>query len=51
MAFISAIIGALAEPLVFELPFDLVVMGRTYPPIPPDATVYRLHVSRARAAW
>jgi hypothetical protein len=28
---ISAIIAALAAPLVFELPFDLVVMARTYP--------------------
>ena len=42
MAFTSAVIGALAAPLIFELPFDLVVMGRTYPPIPPDPTLYRL---------
>jgi hypothetical protein len=42
VAFVSAIIGALAAPLIFELPFDLVVMGRTYPPIPPDPTLYRL---------
>lgn len=37
----GAIIGALAAPMVFELPFDLVVMGRTYPPIPPDPAAYR----------
>jgi hypothetical protein len=27
----SAIIGALAAPMIFELPFDLIVMTRTYP--------------------
>lgn len=42
LAFGSAVIGALAAPWVFELPFDLIVMGRTYPPIPPDPTLYRL---------
>jgi hypothetical protein len=31
----------MAGPMVFELPFDLIVMGRTYPPIPPDPTVLR----------
>jgi hypothetical protein len=30
----SAIIGTVAAPLIFELPFDLIVMGRTYPPTP-----------------
>jgi len=38
---VSAIIAALAAPLVFELPFDLVVMARTYPPIPPYPGLYR----------
>ena len=38
---ISAIIAALAAPMVFELPFDLVVMARTYPPIPPYPALYR----------
>lgn len=37
----GAAIGALAAPMVFELPFDLVVMARTYPPIPPDPALYR----------
>jgi hypothetical protein len=30
----SAIIGAIAAPMIFELPFDLIVMGQTYPPNP-----------------
>jgi hypothetical protein len=37
----GAAIGALAAPLIFELPFDLIVMTRTYPPIPPDPAFYR----------
>jgi hypothetical protein len=41
-ALTSAAIGALAAPWIFELPFDLIVMGRTYPPVPPDPTLYRL---------
>ena len=36
----SAAIGALAAPWIFELPFDLIVMTRTYP-IPPDPALYR----------
>jgi hypothetical protein len=35
------VIGALAAPMVFEFPFDLIVMTRTYPPIPPDPALYR----------
>jgi Protein of unknown function (DUF3089) len=34
-------IGAIAAPMIFELPFDLIVMARTYPPIPPDPAAYR----------
>jgi len=30
----SAIVGTIAAPLIFELPFDLIVMWRTYPPAP-----------------
>jgi len=30
----SAIVGTIAAPMIFELPFDLIVMGRTYPPAP-----------------
>ena len=37
----SAVIGALAAPMIFELPFDLIVMTRTYP-IPPDPALYRV---------
>jgi hypothetical protein len=38
----SAAIGAAAAPMIFEFPFDLIVMARTYPPIPPDPALYRL---------
>ncbi len=38
---VSAAIGAMAAPMIFELPFDLIVMARTYPPIPPDPALYR----------
>jgi len=31
----SAIVGTIAAPMIFELPFDLLVMWRTYPPTPP----------------
>jgi hypothetical protein len=37
----SAAAGALAAPMIFELPFDLIVMARTFLPIPPDPAVYR----------
>lgn len=37
----SAVIGAAAAPMLFELPFDLIVMTRTYPAIPHDAALYR----------
>lgn len=37
----SGAIAAMAAPMIFELPFDLVVMARTYPPIPPDPAGYR----------
>jgi hypothetical protein len=38
----SAVIGAAAAPMIFEFPFDLIVMARTYPAIPPDPALYRL---------
>lgn len=38
----SAVIAAIAAPMIFEFPFDLIVMTRTYPPIPPDPTLYRV---------
>ena len=36
----SAVIGALAAPWIFELPFDLIIVTRTYP-VPPDPAWYR----------
>jgi hypothetical protein len=36
----SAIVGTIAAPLIFELPFDIIVMWRTFPPSPP--TLYTL---------
>jgi hypothetical protein len=38
----SAFVGTAAAPMIFELPFDLIVMGRTYPPVPPAPTLFRL---------
>lgn len=38
----SALIGALAAPMIFEFPFDLIVMTRTYPAVPPDPALYRV---------
>jgi hypothetical protein len=38
---VSALVGAAAGPMIFELPFDLIVMSRTYPAIPPHPAVYR----------
>src|ERR1700733_856615 len=37
----SAVIGAIAAPMIFELPFDLIVMTRTYPSILPHPALYR----------
>ena len=37
----SAAIAAMAAPMIFEFPFDLIVMARTYPAIPPDPAMYR----------
>jgi hypothetical protein len=36
----SAVVGAAAAPMVFELPFDLIIMPRTYPVVDPG--LYRL---------
>jgi peptidoglycan/LPS O-acetylase OafA/YrhL len=40
----GAVIAALAAPMIFELPFDLIVMAKSYPPIPPDPALYRVLV-------
>jgi hypothetical protein len=37
----SAVIAAMAAAAIFELPFDLVIWTRIYPPIPPDPALYR----------
>jgi hypothetical protein len=37
----GAAIAAMAAPMIFEFPFDLIVMTRTYPAIPPDPALYR----------
>jgi hypothetical protein len=39
-ALAGAAIGAMAAPMLFEFPFDLIVMARTTP-IPPDPALYR----------
>ena len=41
MAFWSAAFAAMAGPMIFELPFDLIVMGRTVPPISPAPRLFR----------
>ncbi len=38
----SAVIGAMAAPMIFELPFDMIVLSRTYPSLPPDPALYRV---------
>jgi hypothetical protein len=40
-ALASATVAAIAAPMIFELPFDLIVMARTYPSIPPDPALVR----------
>lgn len=40
IAFWSAVACAMAGPMIFELPFDLIVMSRTYPPIPPNPALF-----------
>jgi hypothetical protein len=37
----SATIAAMAAPMIFELPFDLAVMARTFPALPPNPALYR----------
>jgi ABC-2 type transport system ATP-binding protein len=38
----NALVAAMAAPMVFELPFDLIVMARTYPPLHPDPAGFRV---------
>ena len=37
----SAAVAAMAAPMIFELPFDIIVMARTYPGLSPDPALYR----------
>ena len=39
MALGNAILGAMAAPWIFELPFDLIIVGQVYTPLP--ATPFR----------
>jgi len=41
VALAGAIIGTAAAPMIFEFPFDLIVMTRTNPPIPTHPLLYR----------
>jgi hypothetical protein len=41
VALASAVIGTAAAPMIFEFPFDLIVMAHTNPPIPNHPTLYR----------
>jgi len=41
VALASAIIGTAAAPMIFEFPFDLIVMMRTNPPLPTHPALYR----------
>jgi hypothetical protein len=41
VALASAVIGIAAAPMIFEFPFDLIVMARTNPPIPTHPMLYR----------
>jgi hypothetical protein len=38
---VSAAVCAIAAPMIFEFPFDFIVMARTYPAVPPDPAAYR----------
>jgi hypothetical protein len=42
LALLSAFVGAASAPMIFELPFDLIVLNRIYPPIPPAPVLFRL---------
>jgi hypothetical protein len=41
IAVLSGAVAAMAAPMIFELPFDLIVMNRTYPAIPPNPALFR----------
>lgn len=41
IALASGVVGTAAAPMLFELPFDLIVIGKAYPSIPPNPAMYR----------
>src|SRR5579862_5194121 len=41
IALASAVLGTAAAPMIFEFPFDLIVMTRTNPPLPDHPMLYR----------
>jgi len=41
IAIFSAFICAVAATMIFELPFDIIIVSQTYPPIPPSPLLYR----------
>ena len=41
VALASAVIGTAAAPMIFEFPFDLIIMTRSNPPIPGHPMLYR----------
>ncbi|MFZ2005217.1 MAG: hypothetical protein WAV02_09035 [Stellaceae bacterium] len=41
VALASGVIGTAAAPMIFEFPFDLIVMARTNPPLPVHPMLYR----------
>ena len=40
-ALAGAFVGAVAAPMFFELPFDLIILRMTYPAIPPNTALFR----------
>ena len=41
VALVSTVIGTAAAPMIFEFPFDLIIMTRSNPPIPAHPMLYR----------
>ena len=40
-ALISSLVGTMAAPMIFELPFDIIIIHRTYPVVPPSPALFR----------
>jgi hypothetical protein len=41
-AWYSGFFGAAGAVMLFEIPFDLIIMARVFPPVPPDPGLYRM---------